>query len=270
MPNYFEQSGVASARAADQEQKMNSYLFPNVIAQIQDKFTPTTTPIYVYNISQIEFNTPRPPNHPHMLLRACPVGQKYLLVGTLEHPFSEIDYDQNGGRKVNYISGYREATVMLSPQNPGTDQNFDSPDLLSVGGNLNNYGVFWSISNPPTEDELKAARQRMERTYRQELDRLAGIEARSPEEARDAANNISHAAANFFGRSYSWHRSDLVPKEALGKVPCGVCGESIQAAAKICVHCGAPTDEKKQAVWLEEQFASKRGRLRGAEVEPAA
>ena len=246
------------ARARKLESDANDAIFPNVITEIQETFTPQKTTIYVYNISKIEFNFPRPPNWPHLLIRACPQNKPYLLVGQLEHPYAQFTEDQNGNRKVEYKNGYREATVMLSPMNPGVDQNFDSPDPLDVGGNLNNYGVFWSANNPPHPQELEAARKRMEKTYRQELDVMAGLEAKSPEEAKDRANNISHAAANYFGRSYSWHRSDLVPAEG-AKVPCDVCGELIQPVAKICVHCGAPTDEEKQAQWLEDRYAAKRG-----------
>ena len=246
------------SKAREKENEANEAIFPNVISEIQETFTPKKIPIYVYNVSRMEFNIPRPPNWPHLLIRACPENLSYLLVGQLEHPFAQIDYDQNYGKKIEYKNGYREATVMLSPMNPGTDQNFDSPDPLDVGGNLNNYGVFWSTTNPPSEKELEAARTRMEKTYRKELDMLAGLEAKSPEEARDRANNISHAAANYFGRSYSWHRSDLTPREG-AKIPCNICGELIQPSARICVHCGAPTDEAKQDQWLEGRFAEKRG-----------
>ena len=156
--------------SAQLSQKANAVYFPNVIAEVQENYAPKSIPIYVYNISPIEFNLYRPPNHPHMLIRACPEGEAYRLVGQLEHPFAQIDYDQNGNRRIDYTNGYREATVMLSPQNPGIDQNFDSPDALNVGGNLNNYGVFWSVSNPPTQPELQAARQRMETSYKTELE----------------------------------------------------------------------------------------------------
>ena len=245
-------------KAAQLESQANDAIFPNTISEIQEIFTPEKQPIYVYNISRLEFNVPRAPNWPHLLIRACPQNQPYALVGTLEHPYAQISYDQNGNKKIDYTNGFREATVMLSPMNPGTDQNFSSPDPLDVGGNLNNYGVFWSKSNPPEHQELLAARKRMEDTYKNELAILAGLEAKNPEEARDRANNVSHAAAEYYGRSYSWHRSDLVPKEG-AKVPCDVCGELIQPMAKICVHCGAPTDEAKQAMWLENRYSDKRG-----------
>ena len=37
------------------------------------------TAIYFYNTSALEFNGGRPPNHPHMLILACPKGQPYII-----------------------------------------------------------------------------------------------------------------------------------------------------------------------------------------------
>ena len=186
-----------------------------------------------------------------MLIRACPEDQEWILTGTIEHPFPQKDYDQNGNMRIDYIDGFKEATVMLSPLNPGRDQNWSNPDAFNVGGNLNDFGVFWSKENPPLPVELAAAKRRMERTYQAELKEMAKIEAKNPANAAERANDISHAAANYFGESTSWHRSDLKPKVETGKVECGVCGEGIQRSARLCIHCGAPTDPEKQERWLE-------------------
>lgn len=246
-------------KAVQIAEAQNSAYFPPVIAEIQSDFGAKRVPIFIYNISNQEFNVPRPPNHPHMLLRACPAGDPYILVGTITHPFNEIDYDQNGNKTIRLTDGYREASKMMNPMNPGTDQNFDGPSF-SEGGNLNTLGCFWSINNPPLQSEQDAAKVRLEKTYRKELETLVAIEAKEgPDGARNRANNISHAAAVYYGQSYSWHRSDLVPKQKLGQAPCGVCGEEINLAAKLCRHCGAPTDEEKQAKWLEARIEGKRG-----------
>src|SRR5579884_285392 len=232
---------------------------PDMIAEVQETFGVQKQPIYIYNVSQREFNVPRPPNHPHLLIRACPQGQDFALVGQIEHPFTERDYDQNGNMMVRLVDGYREATRMLNPMNPGIDQNWDAPDAFIVGGNLNKYGVFWSTYAPEDErllPEVAIARQRMEETYRKELERMSAIEAKSPDDARAAANDISHAAANYFGISTSWHRSDLIPKtQDNGKIECWACGEKIQPAALICIHCRAPQEESRREKWLEAQTA---------------
>lgn len=253
--NIIERTDIATAKA----QARNESVSPSSIYDVQNDFGVQRQTIYIYNTSQQEFNTPRPPNHPHMLLRACPAGQPYALVGSITHPFTEIEYDQNLNKQVRLTDGFREASKMLNPMNPGTDQDFDGASF-SEGGNLNMMGCFWSTNNPPTQDELDADKVRKEKTYRKELETLVAIEAKEgPDGARNRANNISHAAAVYYGQSYSWHRSDLVPKQKLGMAPCGVCAEEINLAAKLCRHCGAPTDEEKQSLWLAARTEGKRG-----------
>jgi hypothetical protein len=236
---------------------MNQAVYGESSVMPEENFGPATVPIYIYNIAPLEHNEPRPPNHPHMLIRACPKGEPYKIVGQISHPFAEINYDQNDNRIVRWTNGPREATRMLNPSNPGVDQNFDDPNAFNEGGNLNAYGVFWSMHNPPLAEELEAATKRMETRFRKRLEVMAQIEAKDPQGARDAATRVDHAAAEYYGISASWHRSDLRPKSA-GKVPCWACGEDIQAVALICKECRAPQAEDKRESWLDAQ-SGKRG-----------
>jgi hypothetical protein len=242
---------------------------PVILGEIPPNFGIREIPIYLYNISNQEFNEPCPPNHPHLLIRRCPKGQQFLLVGQETHPFMELVEDQNGNKSPIFRDGFREVSRMLNPQNPGFNgkyedsirvQDFDDANSINVKRNLNQFGVFWSRSLPPLNEELLAARERMEKTYRAELEKMAAIEARNPDEARSVADWTSHAAADYFGVSTSWHRTDLIPKNAgKGKVACGACGEDIFSNARICRHCGAPTDPAKQEAWIEEKTSVRRG-----------
>ena len=78
--------------------------------------------------------------------------------------------------------------------------------------------------------------------------------AKTADEALAMRNNISSAAADYFGVSATWHQTDLISRDH-GKVDCGACGEKIQPTAKLCMHCGAPTDPAKQAIWLDARTA---------------
>lgn len=247
-------------RALDMTQAHNNFLYPSVLVNVQENYSGQYESVYIYNISRMEFNTPRPPNHPHMLIRACKPGEPYIVAETLTHPYPQKGYDQNGSMTVTLENGYREATRMLCPVNPGIDQKFDVSDDFIQGGNLNNYGCFWSTNNPPTKEEIEYFTARMEKTFRKEMETMDALESRSPDEARARANNISHAAADWFGESRTWHNTSFKAKKTdAGKIDCGVCGEKIQAVAKLCIHCGAPTDEVKQAAWLEAKIEVKRG-----------
>lgn len=250
----------------------NEHTFPNVITSISPTFGAPKVPIYIYNVSPMGWETERdqirrPPNFPHIFIRPCPAGQDCVLVNTLEHPFAQRDRDQNDNIVISYRDGFREATRLLSPQNPGTDQNWTLDDALNEGENLNDFGVFWSMNKPPKPEEIAAARTRMERTFRAELARMGQIESRDPQNAGASANKISRAAALYYKQTRSWFRYDLMqPTENSGKVACGACGESIQAVARICVHCGAPTDPEKLERWIEKKFREP-GRPKSAESE---
>jgi hypothetical protein len=218
------------------------------------------TPIYFYNTSALEFNQSRPPNHPHMLIRACPKGQPYIMArGSISHPFTEQRADQNDNKYAVLTNGFKEATKMVNPMNPcvygderDQDHNLDSE--FHQGDNLGKFGVFWSRNNPPLAEEVEKAQKRMETSYRKELERMG--KAKTADEALGMRNNISAAAADYFGVSATWHQTDLISRD-YGKVECGVCGEKIQPTAKLCIHCKAPTDEKKQAAWLDAQTSPK-------------
>ena len=237
----------------------NSERFPNA-------FLPPTRlgikpePIYFYNIAQRSFTRKLPPNHPTLHFAACPKGEKFALVYELTHPYLQPEFDIQNNRTATYQSGYREAIVMLNPNNPSSgeswkDQDFELPGSANEGANLNKYGLFWSTSNPPRKVELDAAYARLEKTYRAELERMT--KARSAEEAVNMATALSHAAADYFKKSFTWHQTDLEAPVAIedDRVECGACGELIKRTAKYCRHCDAPTDpvELKNHLELKRQ-----------------
>jgi len=228
---YTERPDLAIDRASSRNGEFN----PNVISEIQEDFGVQKVPIYIYNVGPLEHNSPRPPNHPHMLLRKCPPDQPYLMVGQISHPFAETEVDpQNGEKKIRWTNGYREATRMLNPMNPGTDQNFNDPTGFHYGENLNALGCFWSKYEPGDErllPEVAEAVTRMERAFTKELEDMVAVEA---EEGKDGArarrNRISMAASNYFKQSFSWNRLDLTgPKaDTAGKHECPNCGEMVK------------------------------------------
>ncbi len=226
------------------------------LGQQQPTFGVKEIPIYFYNVGNLEWNIARPPNHPHMLIRSCPNGTPYIMArGSISHPFTETRSDQNDNKYPVLTDGFREATKMLNPMNPcfkgdESDQDYALDSEFHQGDNLGKYGVFWSTHNPPLESEVQKAVKRMESTFRKELERMG--KAKTADEALGMRNNISAAAADYYGVSATWHQTDLISRDH-GKVDCGVCGEKIQLTAKLCIHCKAPTDPKRQAVWLDAQ-----------------
>ena len=221
------------------------------------------TPIYVYNIAKRSFTRKLPPNHPMLFFAECPKDERYMLVHTLTHPYLQPEFDQQNNPTATYQSGYREAVVMLNPNNPSSgenwrDQDFEQSSSANVGGNLNKLGLFFSVNNPPKYEEVSAAYARLEKTYRAELERMS--KAKTSEEAMSMRNSTSIAAAEYFKKSFSWYQSDLNAAADPDKVNCGACDELIRPNAKLCIHCGAPTDPDKLEAWLDRRFKPQIGR----------
>lgn len=241
-------SYVARPEIGEKISQATNASYYGTVLGVSEGFGVKEEPIYFYNISPRAHNAPRPPNHSHLYFAPCPKDEPYALVGQISHPFTEMRKDQNDTPISTYTDGYREAARMLNPLNPGLDQDWDGGQDLQQGGNLNYLGIFWSKSNPPAAKELKAARARLEKTYRKEIERMNAC--KTADEARLAANDISHAAADFFGRSYSWHESNLNAQDPADHVECAACGESIRKKAIICRFCQAPQDPDMQVKWL--------------------
>ncbi len=237
--------------AEKQTKASNAKMYGSALG-ISPNFGVDSTSVYFYNIAPRAISAPRPPNHPRMFFAACPVGEPYHLVGQIEHPFQQLTEDQNGVKITMLTDGYIEAARMLNPLNPTLDQDWNDGQSLQEGGNLNYLGIFWSKNNPPRADEVKAARARLEKTYRKEIERMNAC--KTADEARLAANDISHAAADFFGRSYSWHESNLNAQDPADFAECAACGEQIRKKAMICRFCQAPQDATLQAKWLEAKI----------------
>jgi len=257
MDNIISRPDIAAQREAAQNTAFG--LASTHIVERASSFGVQPVSIFIYNIGPLEFNEPRYPNHPHILIRRCPQDKEWVLATSLQHPFEEKRFDSNGNPFTVYTDGYLEASRTLNPMNPGSDQSWGCDDPINVGSNWSALGVFWSTHYPPLESEIKACRDRMEKSFKEELEVLVSEEAKSPEAAKVRANDISHAAANYFGQSFSWHRSDLTRKSAdAGKLPCQVCGELVQKNAKLCVHCGCPDPAEeisaKRDGWLERKF----------------
>jgi hypothetical protein len=248
---YIDRKDIAEEKSTYANQKMT----PNVL-RITDNYAPTSTPIYIYNVGPLDFGMEqgiqRVPNHPHLYIKACPTDKEVELVGEISHPFPVADFDSNGIRFTRWTNGYREATVMLNPQNPGLDQNWDGGNLDFPKNNLNNYGIFWSESFPPKKEEVELARKRMEKTFSAELSTMEQIERENPASVKYAVTRTAIAAANYYSNkngeplNFSWYNTTYRPKsETFGKVECENCFNLIHPKTAKCSHCGLIRDKKR-------------------------
>lgn len=182
--------------------------------------------VYIYSVSRKSFEVRRPPQIPLLVLKACPADQEYVEVAKIEDPFKQTDRNVDTGRVITHSHpGKQIAQDIVCPD----AVNMDS--ALPPGANtvdLRAQGVFWSLNNPPTEQEVAAAHKRVETYYLSLLERATALEYTNPKELQERLNEDYHLAADYFDEEYSWHKKRVKKVAAVKLVPCSVCGEDIK------------------------------------------
>lgn len=203
-------------------------------AQLIASDEPMKQPYFVYliNVLDREYYIEQPPLFSSYHIPRCPKGKEfswnkigafllepYTKPGTFDTFYTKVD-----GRKV--------ATSLLNPSAyPGIVwesqlQSWDAPD--QVGNNLNAFGVFWTLTDPTSEDpeekehlehEVKIFKERARVTL-QELIKQAEQYA-----AQNDLKSISptmHFAMDYFGKQAAWHMT------AEHMISCPNCGETVK------------------------------------------
>lgn len=152
---------------------------------------------------------------------ACPLGERVSTPIRLNSIVSSSYFDPfTQTTKTDDVSGEYVAQDICRPFLGGD---------WSEGQNLDDYGVFWTKNEHPTDAEVGAAREKMERTMRKLLDIATGFET---------TNQLTfitpdmRLAASYFGEDRPWNKIYKKVSE------CPVCGQP--AKPGIVIHtCGA-------------------------------
>lgn len=183
--------------------------------------------VYIYNVSNREFERRMPPHIPRLTLKACPTNKEYVEVARIEHPFQQADRDVNNGEVLmRYHDARKVAQDIVCSGAP--DMDAASPEALAAGVDYRAKGLFWSMNNPPLEIEVTKANQRVEDFYRSRLERATALEYTNPKELAERIGEDDHLAADYFGEEYSWHKARVRKVTPVAKVPCPVCGDDIK------------------------------------------
>lgn len=190
-------------------------------------FRPPEYFVYIYSVSQKQFEVNRPPHIPRLILKGCREDKEYVECAKLAHPFEQSDRDvDNGEVRVRFHNASKIAIDILCPE------AVDMDSALAPGANtvdLRAQGLFWSRNNPPTAEEIKKAHGRREKYYRERLERATALEYTNPKELAERINEDDHLAADYFGEEYSWHKKRVKKAPPVAaKVDCPYCGESIK------------------------------------------
>ena len=209
-----------ASMAAAENNKMNDQWFdPNI-------FRPTVREIHVYTISQREFRLSIPPHFQRLHIPACPKDQKYRHVLALPDPFQQTDRDGNGRLRGEWTDARRVAMDIVNPNNLTLDQDTQLNErfVYSEGENRSQQGLFWSLNNPPSEEEVKAAYARRHKYYDSLIKKARVVELANPRGLLDLINTDYHMAADYFKLTNSWHTTLIEQKS---KEQCPNCDEEI-------------------------------------------
>lgn len=187
--------------------------------------------IYLYTISKREFTVLRAPLIRSLIIPACLPTERFRLVTRLSQPFPQPDINPVNGDVIVHDRGKSHdaryiAQDICNPDNLTLDQDayigMSDRFVSGYGTNLSAQGVFWSLSNPPSEEEIKAAERRREIYYGKLWEQANMLSASDPKALAVALTQDHHMAAEYFGRETSWHQV-LRPM-----ADCPNCGEKIR------------------------------------------
>ncbi len=180
--------------------------------------------VYLYNVSEQSFDVFRPPLFANIHIPGRTRGETYTTAARLPSPLlapqGSVDTDEIA---TQLLDTRRVLMDVVNPDNLSLDQNSVVAKPTNIGNNLSQRGVFWSLNNPPTEQEIKEATQRMEKHFNTVLEKMKALETSDPKGLLEALSPEAHTAADYFGVETSWHGRRSKPMD------CPNCGERIKA-----------------------------------------
>lgn len=185
--------------------------------------------VYVYSVSRLSFHVE------HVLLgqiqlKGCSSGQRWCVAyAPIRNPYPQLvpDVFSIGRDPYDYHDAKRIAQDICDPSNPFLDQNIEEFGKSNPfydtqwGTNTSAQGVFWSLNNPPTEAEIKAAEQRRDKTRKRLIRKMDELYAANPGKAMAEVKPEHREALAAMGEERPWFRV------IQNKQPCPNCGELI-------------------------------------------
>lgn len=204
---------IASARA--REESMNGTLV----------YTPDAVQVgadppgkyYIFNLGPMEHNVEKG-SAGVFKIKACVDAEPYsepLVIPSVWRDSYFIEQEM----KTHAVSGEFMAIDIVHPITASIGAG---KTWWSMGANLDDIGVFWTKNNPPSDEDIAKAREKMEKTYRKLLNMAASIEAAG---RIDDITPLMRIAASYFQEDRPWNKIYRKLSECPG------CMEPVKAGA---------------------------------------
>ena len=185
--------------------------------------------VYLHTISRRSFMQPHG-IYRNIAIPACPREKRSHCFMQIQHPVQipTLNPDDVSGPPILKIeNAKRVALSICHPDYVGTDFAVQDKELhaeavISSGEcNLTRQGIFASMNETPTDDELRKAETRREAYYRFRLQEADGLERSNPRQLQHILQLDHHMSAEYFGVESNWHRAPSA------KVDCPNCGQKV-------------------------------------------
>lgn len=190
--------------------------------------------IHIFSVSRRSFTIKRPPLFLNVHLRACGKDDRYVPVAHIPDPLMQAVHDIEKGRQRGEANdGMLCAIELLNPNNPTYDPDWNPPAELaaafssSKGCDLFKQGLFISLSEEPSEKEIRGAEKRREHFYKGLIAHADELEATDRKELVEFVKGEDgtdlRLALDFYGEKREYHKPMTATRS------CPNCGEDVKA-----------------------------------------
>jgi hypothetical protein len=206
---------------------------PDHFSTAMPRMFPIHQHIYLYSVAKRGFKR----SHPYFKgeLKGCKPTERYVQCAIIPDPPQQLAVDaERGGLRVEVEprdeAGWRVAIDILNPNNPTLDPywkpNAVQSAAFSIGDGMDiiRFGLFPSLNNPPTEEELQRAELSRDDSRQRLIDEAFAEQASNPQGFRNWLRTHPEIkdAMDAFGVQADWYKL----QEA--KMSCPNCGDQIK------------------------------------------